>query len=139
MNLCSHRTTRRRHWSTSLPCIYSGRGGSPRQRHSFRCVIASCVTTDTALNLKTKEFGVDLPAGRQAQFVELYRILMALRNKDIKPALEYVPPFDLGAYTSSPLCCFQVGRTQSRLFTFPLFVSRVLSSPIRVSSPSPHT
>ncbi|KAN0140839.1 CTLH/CRA C-terminal to LisH motif domain containing protein [Lactarius tabidus] len=37
-----------------------------------------------------QEFGVDLPAGRQAQFVELYRILMALRNKDIEPALEWV-------------------------------------------------
>ena len=92
MNLCSHRRTRRSHWSMSLPFICLGRGGFLRQRHSFRCVIASRVTTDTTLNLKTKEFGVDLPAGRQSQFVELYRILMALRNKDIEPALEYVPP-----------------------------------------------
>ena len=49
------------------------------------------VTTDTTLNTKAKEFGVDLPAGRQTQFVDLYRILVALRSKDIKPALEYVP------------------------------------------------
>lgn len=45
------------------------------------------------VKLEKKEFGVDLPAGRQSQFVDLYRILIALRNKDIKPALEYVPPF----------------------------------------------
>ncbi|KAH9079631.1 CTLH/CRA C-terminal to lish motif domain-containing protein [Lactarius deliciosus] len=37
-----------------------------------------------------QEFMVDLPAGRQTQFVDLYRILVALRNKDIKPALEWV-------------------------------------------------
>ncbi|KAH9996893.1 CTLH/CRA C-terminal to lish motif domain-containing protein [Russula vinacea] len=36
-----------------------------------------------------QEFGVDLPPERQAQFVDLYRILVALRNKDIKPALEW--------------------------------------------------
>ncbi|KAI0306384.1 hypothetical protein B0F90DRAFT_1814293 [Multifurca ochricompacta] len=37
-----------------------------------------------------QEFSVDLPTERQSQFVALYRILVALRNKDIKPALEWV-------------------------------------------------
>lgn len=52
------------------------------------------VVTDTRLNsgLRKQEFDVDLPAGRQAQFVDLYRILVALRNQDINPALEYVLP-----------------------------------------------
>jgi len=36
-----------------------------------------------------QEFGVDLPPERQSQFVDLYRILVALRNRDIKPALEW--------------------------------------------------
>jgi len=37
-----------------------------------------------------QEFGIDLPPERQSQFVDLYRILVALRNRDIKPALEWV-------------------------------------------------
>ena len=35
-----------------------------------------------------------MSAERQSQFADLYRILLALRNKDIKPALEYVASLD---------------------------------------------
>ncbi|KAI0046125.1 hypothetical protein FA95DRAFT_1680031 [Auriscalpium vulgare] len=36
-----------------------------------------------------EEFGIDIPSHLQSQFIDLYRILTALRNQDIAPALEW--------------------------------------------------
>ena len=62
--------------------------------------------------------------------------LVVLRNKDIKPALEYVSPSCTALAPTHCPCHHQVGRTQPRLFTIPLFGPRIPPPPLRVPPPA---
>ncbi|KAI0064615.1 hypothetical protein BV25DRAFT_1881953 [Artomyces pyxidatus] len=76
---------------TSLP-TYDPLFASPEAEVALERVIAMhFLRTGRFSTAETfiEEFGVDIPSYLQSQFIDLHRILLALRNQDIGPALEW--------------------------------------------------